>query len=111
MLDLTGKVALVMGCGSVAEGWGNGRATAALLARQGARVYGTDLKLENAQVTQKAVEAEGKDIHVEACDVTRAEEVNRVVASTSWSTTWACRSPAARSTWPRRSGTSRCRST
>lgn len=79
MLDLTGKVALVMGCGSVAEGWGNGRATAALLARQGARVYGTDLKLENAQVTQKAVEAEGHAIHVEACDVTRAEEVFRVV--------------------------------
>src|SRR5690606_24003763 len=65
MLDLTGKVALVMGCGSVAEGWGNGRATAALLARQGAKVYGTDLKLENAQVTQKAVEAEGNAIHVE----------------------------------------------
>jgi NAD(P)-dependent dehydrogenase (short-subunit alcohol dehydrogenase family) len=79
MLDLTGKVALVMGCGSVAEGWGNGRATAALLARQGARVYGTDLKLENAQVTQRAIEEEGNAIHVAQCDVTRAEEVNRIV--------------------------------
>ena len=34
MLDLTGKVALVMGCGAVADGWGNGRATATLLARR-----------------------------------------------------------------------------
>ena len=33
VLDLTGKVALVMGCGAVADGWGNGRATAVLLAR------------------------------------------------------------------------------
>ena len=36
MLDLTGKVAFVAGAGSVGEGWGNGRATAVLLARQGA---------------------------------------------------------------------------
>lgn len=79
MLDLNGKVALVMGCGAVAEGWGNGRATAALLARQGAKVCGTDRVLANAQLTQRMIEAEGNAIHVEACDVTRAEEVNRVV--------------------------------
>ena len=38
MLDLTGKVALIAGAGSGAEGWGNGRATAVLMARQGAKV-------------------------------------------------------------------------
>jgi len=42
LLDLTGKVAFVAGAGSAAEGWGNGRATAVLLARQGAKVFGTD---------------------------------------------------------------------
>ena len=83
MLDLHGKVALVMGCGSVAEGWGNGRATSVLLARQGARVYGTDVNLDNALTTLKAIHAEADDAdqaHVAACDVTRAADVERVVA-------------------------------
>lgn len=43
MHDLTGKVAFVTGAGSVGEGWGNGKATAVLLGRQGARVFGVDL--------------------------------------------------------------------
>jgi NAD(P)-dependent dehydrogenase (short-subunit alcohol dehydrogenase family) len=84
MLDLHGKVALVMGCGSVAEGWGNGRATAVLLARQGAHVYGTDLNLDHALVTLKAIQAEAHDAadqaHVAACDVTKAKDVERAVA-------------------------------
>ena len=46
MLDLSGKVAFVAGAGSVAEGWGNGRATAVLMARQGAKVFGTDYSEE-----------------------------------------------------------------
>lgn len=79
MLDLKGKVALVMGCGSVAAGWGNGRATAVLLARQGAVVYGTDLLLENAQVTQEAIASEGGRAYVAPCDSTRALDVERVV--------------------------------
>ena len=38
MLSLKGKVAIVTGAGSVGPGWGNGKATAVLLARQGAKV-------------------------------------------------------------------------
>ena len=41
MLKLDGKVAFVSGAGSEGDGWGNGKATAVLLARQGARVFGT----------------------------------------------------------------------
>ena len=36
VLSMKGKVAIVTGAGSVGPGWGNGRATATLLARQGA---------------------------------------------------------------------------
>lgn len=79
MLDLNGKVALVMGCGSVAHGWGNGRATAVLLARQGAQVFGTDSLLENALVTLAHIESEGGTAEVRACDVTRAEDVDAAV--------------------------------
>ncbi|CAN5447988.1 glucose 1-dehydrogenase [soil metagenome] len=79
MLDLTGKVALVMGCGAVAEGWGNGRATSVLLARQGARLYGTDLHAANAQRTGELIAEAGREAYVRACDVTVAAEVEQVV--------------------------------
>ncbi|MBO4122621.1 SDR family oxidoreductase [Cupriavidus gilardii] len=79
MLDLNGKVALILGCGAVAEGWGNGRATAVLMARQGARVFGTDLRLEHAIRTRDLIVGEGFDADVVACDSTRAEQVERAV--------------------------------
>lgn len=79
MLELHGKVALVMGCGAVADGWGNGRAAAVLLARQGAKIYGTDLKLENAQATLKILQEEGAQAVVSACDSTVSEKVNAAV--------------------------------
>lgn len=59
MLHLTGKVAFVAGAGSVAEGWGNGRATAVLMARQGAKVFGTDFSPEALAGTTAAMVAEG----------------------------------------------------
>ncbi|ADU99057.1 SDR family oxidoreductase [Alicycliphilus denitrificans] len=80
VLDLTGKVALVMGCGAVADGWGNGRATAVLLARQGARVFGTDLALPHAQETARLVRSEGGTCEVMACDATRSDQVADAVA-------------------------------
>lgn len=79
MLDLNGKVALIMGCGAVAEGWGNGRATAMLMARQGARVFGTDLHLAHAMRTRELIAAEGFDAEVVACDSTSAAQVERAV--------------------------------
>ncbi|WP_240939330.1 SDR family NAD(P)-dependent oxidoreductase [Diaphorobacter sp. HDW4A] len=79
MLDLTGKVALVMGCGAVADGWGNGRATAVLFARQGAKVFGTDLVLANAEETRRIITEEGGQAHVEACDSTRSDQVAKTV--------------------------------
>jgi NAD(P)-dependent dehydrogenase (short-subunit alcohol dehydrogenase family) len=42
VLDLTGRAAIVTGAGSVGPGWGNGKATAVLLARQGAAVFCID---------------------------------------------------------------------
>ena len=57
MLDLTGKVAIVTGAGSVGPGWGNGRATATLLARQGASVLLVDVVEAAVQETRKTIEA------------------------------------------------------
>ena len=59
MHDLTGKVAVVTGAGSVGEGWGNGKATAVLMARQGAKVFGLDLNAEALAGTTAIIEREG----------------------------------------------------
>ncbi|AKQ59508.1 SDR family NAD(P)-dependent oxidoreductase [Bordetella hinzii] len=79
MFRLDGKVALVTGCGTLGEGWGNGKATAAALARQGAAVFGCDLDIDAARQTAEAVAAEGGRISVRQCDVTRADEVAGLV--------------------------------
>ncbi len=81
MLDLKGKVALVAGAGTVGPGWGNGKATAVLLARQGARVFGTDIELAAAEETRAIIEKEGGDCTVTRCDMTDTAEVEAAVAA------------------------------
>jgi NAD(P)-dependent dehydrogenase (short-subunit alcohol dehydrogenase family) len=80
MHDLTGKVAFISGAGSVGEGWGNGKATAVLLARQGATIYGTDISLAAAEETRALIAAEGGTAHAAAVDMTKAQEVKAAVA-------------------------------
>lgn len=79
MLRLDGKVALVTGCGTKGDGWGNGKAIAVLLARQGAKVYGCDLDLKAAQATQEIIRQEGGTAEVQVADVTKAAEVKALV--------------------------------
>jgi NAD(P)-dependent dehydrogenase (short-subunit alcohol dehydrogenase family) len=56
---LNGKVAIVTGAGSRAEGIGNGRATAVILARHGARVALVDTVSQSVEETRRMIEAEG----------------------------------------------------
>jgi NAD(P)-dependent dehydrogenase (short-subunit alcohol dehydrogenase family) len=79
MLSLKGKVALVTGCGSIGPGWGNGRATSVLFARQGASIFGCDLNIEAAQATQKLIEDEGGRAAVGAYNVTEGSQVKALV--------------------------------
>jgi NAD(P)-dependent dehydrogenase (short-subunit alcohol dehydrogenase family) len=80
MLNLTGKVAIVTGAGSVGPGWGNGRATATLLARQGAQVFGTDINPEALEETRAFIAAEGGTFHAHVCDQLDAAQVEGMVA-------------------------------
>ena len=81
MLDLKGKVAFVAGAGSVAEGWGNGRATAVLLARQGAKVFGVDISAEALAGTTAIMEQEGHaGWAVRPCNMTVGAQVEAAVA-------------------------------
>ena len=59
MLNLKNKIAIVTGCGSVGNGWGNGRAIATTLSRQGAKVIGTDLNINHANNTKNYIINEG----------------------------------------------------
>lgn len=77
---LQGKVALVTGCGSAGPGWGNGKAISALFAREGARVFGCDIRPEAAEETREIVAAEGGEMDVMRCDVAVAEQVDALVA-------------------------------
>lgn len=76
---LSGKVALVTGCGSVGPGWGNGKAISALFAREGAKVFGCDINLAAANETQQIVSTEGGTMQVVQCDVAANEQVQRTV--------------------------------
>jgi NAD(P)-dependent dehydrogenase (short-subunit alcohol dehydrogenase family) len=53
---LDGKIALVIGAGSVGPGWGNGRATATLFVREGAAVFGVDRDAEALAETAAGIE-------------------------------------------------------
>ncbi len=81
MLDLPGKVAIVTGAGSVGPGWGNGKATAVLLARQGAAMFAIDRELAAAEETRGLIEAEHGTCVAHRCDMTVAREVKAAVAA------------------------------
>jgi NAD(P)-dependent dehydrogenase (short-subunit alcohol dehydrogenase family) len=77
---LQGKVALVMGAGSVGPGWGNGRAIAVRFAQEGAKVFAIDRDMERMLETVGLVEEAGGELEAAVCDVTHSVEVANVVA-------------------------------
>jgi NAD(P)-dependent dehydrogenase (short-subunit alcohol dehydrogenase family) len=78
---VAGKVAVVMGGGQTpGQTVGNGRATAIVLGREGARVAVVDRDLPSAEETVRLIRAEqGEAIAVRA-DATRDADVQRVIA-------------------------------
>lgn len=75
-----GKVAVVTGAGSSAPGIGNGRATALLLARHGARVCLADFNEAAAEETARMIRQEGGECVVVQGDVSRMEDCRAIVA-------------------------------
>ena len=77
---LADKVAMVVGAGSSGPGWGNGKATAVLFAREGAAVFCVDIRLEAAEETAGIIVAEGGRAEAFRADVSKAAEVEAMVA-------------------------------
>lgn len=78
---LQGKVAIVTGAGSRGPGVGNGKATAILFAREGARVLCVDAVPERAEETVALIRAEGGEAAAWRADVTRAADCEAMVAA------------------------------
>jgi NAD(P)-dependent dehydrogenase (short-subunit alcohol dehydrogenase family) len=76
---LKGKVAIVTGAGSSGPGWGNGKATAVLFAREGAKVFAVDISLTAAQETKSVIDNEGGACTVYQADVSKSSEVMSLV--------------------------------
>jgi len=76
---LKNKVALVTGAGSVGPGWGNGKATAVLFARGGAKVFATDINLAAGEETKAIIDKEGGICTIYKVDVSKSEEVKAMV--------------------------------
>lgn len=72
---MQGKTALVFGAGSSGPGWSNGRAAAALYAREGAHVFAVDLRVESAEETRRIILDEGGRCTALAADVTDSAQI------------------------------------
>lgn len=78
---LQDKVAIVVGAGSSGPGWGNGKATAALFAREGAKVLCVDRDGAAAEETAGIIAGEGGTASAFAADVTDGDQVAAMVAT------------------------------
>ncbi|CAD0107151.1 unnamed protein product [Aureobasidium uvarum] len=80
MHDLTGKIVLITGLGqSAGQGWGIGAATAILMARQGAKIFGGNRTKASTLSTQSAIEEVGGVCDIVECDVTDSNSVKGLV--------------------------------
>jgi NAD(P)-dependent dehydrogenase (short-subunit alcohol dehydrogenase family) len=76
-----GKVAVVVGAGQTPGATvGNGRATATVLAREGASVIVADMRLDSAQETVDLIKGEGFNATAVEVDVTNEELVAKMIA-------------------------------
>jgi len=76
---LQGKVAIVTGAGCVGPGWGNGRATAVIFAREGAKVFAVDKNADAMNETVARAKETGGEIETHGCDATNSADVAGMV--------------------------------
>jgi NAD(P)-dependent dehydrogenase (short-subunit alcohol dehydrogenase family) len=75
----TGKVAIVTGAGCVGPGWGNGRAIACGLAKEGAIVIGVDRNADSMTETDERIAAEGGTFEQAVLDVRDSAAIKELV--------------------------------
>jgi NAD(P)-dependent dehydrogenase (short-subunit alcohol dehydrogenase family) len=73
------RVTIVTGAGSSGPGWGNGKATATLFAREGARVLAVDVSRDAVEETRGIIRGEGHACEPYVADVTDVAQVEGLV--------------------------------
>ena len=76
---LKGKIALVVGAGSIGPGWGNGKATAVAFARESAKIFCADINLAAAEETARIIRSEGGEAVAHRADVSKAADVKAMI--------------------------------
>ena len=76
---IKGKVAIVTGAGSIGPGVGNGKATAIVFAREGAKVMAADYNLEAAEETKRLIDKEGGECVTFKADVTSTSDCKNMM--------------------------------
>ncbi len=76
---LKGKVAIVTGAGSIGPGVGNGKASAIVYAREGARVMAADINLKAAEETAGIISEKGGECIAFRADVTKSADCKAMV--------------------------------
>ncbi len=76
---LKDKVAVVTGAGSIGPGVGNGKATAVMYAREGAKVVLADINLDAADETKSIIDREGGECITVQADVTRSQDCKNIM--------------------------------
>jgi 3-oxoacyl-[acyl-carrier protein] reductase len=78
-MRLKDKVAIVVGAGSIRPGMGNGKATAILFAKEGAKVACVDLRLEAAEKTVETIKRQGGQAIAISADATKEAGAKKMV--------------------------------
>ena len=76
---LKDKVVFITGAGSIGPGWGNGKAAAVQFAREGAKVYASDVNQAALDEVLQIIRDEGGTVEGRTCDVSKAAEVEATV--------------------------------
>ena len=76
---LKDKVAIVTRAGSIRPGMGNGKATAILFVREGAKVVCVDINLEAAEETVGIIRSEDGEAIAAQADVTKESDAKKLV--------------------------------
>ena len=78
---LEGRVAIVSGAGAIGPGWGNGKASAVLYAREGAKAFCVDLNEAAAAETAEIIRGAGGEATAWTSDVSDGAAVAAMVAA------------------------------
>ncbi len=81
-MRLKDKVAILVGAGSIRPGMGNGKATAILFAREGAKVVAADRNLDAAKETVGIIRNESGEAIAVKADATRESDAKSLIETT-----------------------------